>query len=260
MTAPSLASHDTPASIWSPSSQGLARVLRRGLDERSERCRWQNVQVLGVIDLPTFIAGVVVIILLPGPNSMYVLSVAARRGVKAAYAGVAGVFLGDAVLMTLSAAGVASLLNTHPTLYAIVRWAGALYLLYLAVGILRSSIALWRRRSESTDDLVEAVAEPEVERPFRRAFVVSLLNPKAILFFIAFFVQFVDPSYEYPVISFLVLGSIAQFGSMLYLSILIFMGTRLAQMFRERKALTVGANMTIGMAFLVFAVKMSVAA
>lgn len=216
--------------------------------------------MFGVIDLPTFVAGVVVIILLPGPNSMYVLSVAARRGVKAAYAGVAAVFIGDAVLMALSAAGVASLLNTHSTLYAIVRWAGALYLLYLALGILRSSYSLWRRRGESAEALIEAVAEPEIERPFRRALIVSLLNPKAILFFIAFFVQFVDPSYEYPVLSFLVLGCIVQIASMLYLSILIFMGTRLAQMFRERKALTVGANMTVGMAFLVFAVKMTVAA
>ena len=222
--------------------------------------KWHNVLVFGVIDLPTFIAGVVVIILLPGPNSMYVLSVAARRGVKAAYAGVAGVFVGDTVLMTLSAAGGASLLNANPLLFGIVRWAGALYLLYLAAGILRGAISLWRRRNESSEALVEALAEPTIERPFRRALIVSLLNPKAILFFIAFFVQFVDPSYEYPVVSFLILGAIAQFGSVLYLTILIFTGTRLAEMFRQRKALTVGANTTVGIAFLIFAVKMSVAA
>lgn len=216
--------------------------------------------MFGVIDLPTFIAGVVVIILLPGPNSMYVLSVAARRGVKAAYTGVAGVFIGDAILMILSAAGVASLLNAHPLLFGIVRWAGAFYLLYLALGILRGAISLWRRRHESAEALADALAEPVIERPFRRALIVSLLNPKAILFFIAFFVQFVDPSYESPVLSFLVLGAITQFASVLYLSILIFTGTRLAEMFRQRKALTVGANTTVGIAFLIFAVKMSVAA
>ncbi len=215
--------------------------------------------MFGVIDLPTFVAGVVVIILLPGPNSMYILSVAARRGVRAAYTGVAGVFLGDTVLMVLSAAGVASLLNTHPTLYTIVRWAGALYLLYLALGILRGAVTLWRRRHESAEVIANVVSEPAIERPFRRALVVSLLNPKAILFFIAFFVQFVDPHYEYPVVSFLILGAIAQIASMMYLSILIFTGTRLARMFRERKSLSVGANMTVGLAFLVFAVKMTVA-
>ena len=64
----------------------------------------------------------------------------------------------------------------------------------------------------------------------------------------------------YPVVSFLILGAIAQFGSVLYLTILIFTGTRLAEMFRQRKALTVGANTTVGIAFLIFAVKMSVAA
>ena len=63
--------------------------------------------VLGITDLPTYLVGLVLIILLPGPNSLYVLSVAARRGVRSGYAGAAGVWTGDAVLMTLSAAGVA---------------------------------------------------------------------------------------------------------------------------------------------------------
>ncbi|CAM5716725.1 Leucine efflux protein LeuE OS=Streptomyces tendae OX=1932 GN=leuE PE=3 SV=1 [Streptomyces tendae] len=68
--------------------------------------------MFGVIDLPTFLAGLVLIVLLPGPNS-YVLSVAARRGVRAGYTAAAGVWCGDAVLMTLSAAGVASLLQAN---------------------------------------------------------------------------------------------------------------------------------------------------
>nr|AGC71795.1 L-lysine permease [uncultured bacterium A1Q1_fos_2116] len=213
--------------------------------------------VYGVIDLPTFLAGLVVIILLPGPNSMYVLSLAARKGAATAYQGVAGVFLGDTVLMTLSAAGVASLLRANPVAFMVVRWAGALYLAYLAFGILRRAFTLWRKRHEGNEALTAVMAETGIERPFRRAFTVSLLNPKAILFFVAFFVQFVDPNYPYPALSFLVLGAIAQIGSILYLSVLIFTGTRLAEMFRQRKVLTVGANTTVGVAFLIFAAKMT---
>lgn len=86
------------------------------------------VAVLGITNVWTYLIGTVAIILLPGPNSMYVLSVAARRGVRAGYAAACGVFIGDAVLMTLSAAGVASLLRAEPALFMVVKYAGAGYL------------------------------------------------------------------------------------------------------------------------------------
>ncbi|MFF6949967.1 leucine efflux protein LeuE [Streptomyces iakyrus] len=213
--------------------------------------------MFGVTDLPTYLAGLVLIVLLPGPNSLYVLSVAARRGVRAGYRAAAGVWCGDAVLMTLSAAGVASLLQGNAVLFAVVKYAGAGYLTWLAVGMLRAAWGMWRARGERTAE-GEAPA-PAEERPFRRAFVVSLFNPKAILFFVAFFVQFVDPAYAYPALSFVVLGALAQVASVLYLSALIFGGTRLAAAFRSRRRLSAGATSAAGALFLGFAVKLSLA-
>ncbi|MFF4273144.1 leucine efflux protein LeuE [Streptomyces sp. NPDC001536] len=212
--------------------------------------------MFGVIDLPTYLAGLVLIVLLPGPNSLYVLSVAARRGVRAGYTAAAGVWCGDAVLMTLSAAGVASLLQANAVLFGIVKYAGAGYLTWLAFGMLRAAWAMWRARGETS-----AVAESGTadERPFRRALVVSLFNPKAILFFVAFFVQFVDPGYAYPALSFVVLGVFAQVASFLYLSALIFGGTRLAEAFRRRRRLSAGVTSAAGALFLGFAVKLSLA-
>ncbi|MCX4764546.1 leucine efflux protein LeuE [Streptomyces sp. NBC_01275] len=214
--------------------------------------------MLGVIDLPTYLAGLVLIVLLPGPNSLYVLSVAARRGVRAGYTAAAGVWCGDAVLMTLSAAGVASLLQANAVLFGIVKYAGAGYLTWLAVGMLRAAWGMWRSRQERAvvEDESGAVAD---ERPYRRAFVISLFNPKAILFFVAFFVQFVDPGYAYPALSFVVLGAFAQLASFLYLSALIFSGTKLATAFRRRKRLAAGATSAAGALFLGFAVKLSLA-
>ncbi|MBV2355962.1 leucine efflux protein LeuE [Streptomyces sp. J2-1] len=214
--------------------------------------------MFGVIDLPTYLAGLALIVLLPGPNSLYVLSVAARRGVRAGYTAAAGVWCGDVALMTLSAAGVASLLQANAVLFGIVKLAGAGYLTWLAFGMMRAARQLWRMRRERA----VAEAEPEEagdERPFRRAFVVSLLNPKAILFFVAFFVQFVDASYAYPALSFLVLGFFAQVTSALYLSVLIFGGTRLAAAFRRRKRLSATATSAAGALFLGFAVKLTLA-
>lgn len=215
--------------------------------------------MFGVIDLPTYLAGLVLIILLPGPNSLYVISVAARRGVRAGYTAAAGVWCGDTVLMTLSAAGVASLLQANAVLFGIVKYAGAGYLTWLAIGMLRAAWGMWRtRREQSADDGASAVTATD-ERPYRRALVISLFNPKAILFFIAFFVQFVDPAYAYPALSFVVLGTLAQVASVLYLSALIFGGTKLAAAFRRRKRLSAGATSAAGALFLGFAAKLSLA-
>ncbi|MDT9683217.1 leucine efflux protein LeuE [Streptomyces sp. TRM76323] len=214
--------------------------------------------MLGVTDLPTYLAGLLVIVLLPGPNSLYVLSVAARSGIRKGYVAASGVWCGDTVLMTLSAAGVASLLQANAVLFGIVKYAGAGYLTWLAAGMLRAAWAMWRGRAERSEPEPAAAGPvPEGERPFRRAFVISLLNPKAILFFVAFFVQFVDPAYPYPALSFVVLGTLAQVASVLYLSLLIFAGTHLAAAFRRRRRLSATATSAAGALFLGFAAKLS---
>ncbi|MFJ6748386.1 leucine efflux protein LeuE [Streptomyces sp. NPDC091266] len=219
--------------------------------------------MLGITDLSTYLVGLALIILLPGPNSLYVVSVAARLGPKVAYRAAGGVLCGDAVLMALSAGGVASLLHATPWLFTVVKFAGAGYLTWLAVGMLRGAWALWRgreaRKAELKGDGAKAAPKTAVERPYRRALVVSLLNPKAILFFISFFVQFVDPSYAHPALSFLTLGAWAQLFSFTYLSVLIFSGTFLAATFRRRKRLTAGLSAGAGAAFLGFAAKLSLA-
>ncbi|MFE2942870.1 leucine efflux protein LeuE [Streptomyces sp. NPDC059255] len=216
--------------------------------------------MLGVTDLPTYLVGLVLIVLLPGPNSLYVLSVAARRGVRAGYSAAAGVWCGDTVLMVLSAAGVASLLQANALLFDIVKFAGAGYLTWLAVGMLRAAWSLWRDRhvrdgAGAADGREQAPAA--AERPYRKALMISLFNPKAILFFVSFFVQFVDPGYAHPALSFVLLGLLANVASALYLSALIFGGTRLAAAFRRRKRLSAGMTTAAGALFLGFAAKLS---
>ncbi|MEU5809028.1 MULTISPECIES: leucine efflux protein LeuE [unclassified Streptomyces] len=217
--------------------------------------------MLGVTDLPTYLIGLVLIILLPGPNSLYVLSVAARRGVRTGYKAAAGVFTGDAVLMALAATGAGALLQASPVLFGVVKLLGAGYLTWLAVGMLRGAWSLWRSRTGPQPEpeaapAVEADAG-EAERPYRRALLISLFNPKAILFLVSFFVQFVDPAYAYPALSFLLLGTLLQVGSFLYLTLLIFGGTRLSAAFRRRRRLSAGATSAAGVLFLGFAAKLA---
>jgi leucine efflux protein len=211
------------------------------------------MQSLGIVDLWAYLIGVIFIILLPGPNTLYVLAAAAQRGVRAGYQAAAGVFLGDSILMTLSAAGVASLLKANPLLFFALKYGGAAYLFYLGATMLRTA---WRTRGNSNPVSVRTV---EAQRPFRRALMISLLNPKAILFFISFFIQFVDPAYPYPALSFIVLGAIDLTVSSLYLSLLIFAGVRLAHFFRQRRALAVSTTSGAGALLIGFGLKLATA-
>ena len=116
--------------------------------------------MFGITDLGTYLLGTIAIVLLPGPNSMFVLSVAARRGVRAGYAGAAGVFVGDAVLMLLTALGAASLLRAVPALFIVIKVVGAGYLTWVGLGLLRNAWQRWRsqlppERTDAAEDLAQ---------------------------------------------------------------------------------------------------------
>ncbi|WP_444439671.1 leucine efflux protein LeuE [Pseudomonas sp. A6] len=208
---------------------------------------------LGITDLWTYVLGTLFIVLLPGPNSLFVLATAAQRGVGAGYRAASAVFLGDAILMLLSALGIASLLKAEPVLFLGLKYAGAAYLFYLGLGMLRGGLQKLRQPLEQA----APVKDVDVAQPFRKALLLSLSNPKAILFFVSFFIQFVDPGYAYPGVSFLVLGTILEVISALYLSFLIFSGVRLAAWFRRRQRLAAGASSGVGALFVGFGLKLA---
>ncbi|MFV0284716.1 MAG: leucine efflux protein LeuE [Castellaniella sp.] len=203
----------------------------------------------GVLDVWTYLVGVVFIILLPGPNSLFVLAIGAGRGVRAGYEAAFGVFVGDSILMALTAAGAASVLRLLPMVFIVLKAAGALYLTYLGIRLLLSA---WRPGPART----QAVSGDQ-DSPFRKALLLSLLNPKAILFLLSFFVQFVDPAYPHPALPFLILATILQACSALYLSVLIFGGARLAAAFRRRQGLARLGSGLVGLLFLGFAGRMA---
>jgi leucine efflux protein len=121
------------------------------------------------------------------------------------------------------------------------------------VGLLRAALHAWRER---------AGAEPpprpvDAARPFRTALTISLMNPKAILFFISFFIQFVDPGYPYPALSFLILGAVVQVCSAIYLTVLIFGGAHLAAQMRRRRRLSALSTGAVGALFIGFALRLA---
>lgn len=209
--------------------------------------------IYGITDLATFVIGTIVIVLLPGPNSLYVMTVASRSGVAAGYRGACGIFLGDLILMTLSATGVASLLKATPALFGVLKYAGAAYLVWLGIGLLRASWQTWRTQEETA----AAPAPATDDKPFRVALVISLMNPKAILFFVSFFIQFVSPDYPYPGLSFLILGVIVQISSAAYLFALIVAGSKLTKIFRQRRWLSAAGSGGVGALFIAFGIRLA---
>ena len=212
--------------------------------------------MFGITDLATYILGTIFIVLLPGPNSMYVLSVAAQRGVRAGFAGACGVFVGDFVLMTLAATGAAGLLHANPALFSVVKYIGGGYLAWIGIAMLRGAVSAWRMRHQERSATPPAA---DSGRPFGRALLISLMNPKAILFFLSFFVQFVDPAYPYPAVTFAVLGAIVQLCSALYLTAIIVAGSRLAEAFRRRRRLSAAMGGAVGTLFVGFGAKLAAA-
>ncbi len=141
------------------------------------------------MDLATyfaFAAASIVLLIIPGPTVLLVVSYALTQGRRVALATAAGVALGDFTAMTLSLAGLGALLAASATLFTVLKWIGAAYLVYLG-------IRLWRSPPALPDMPASAPARP-VGGIFAHAFVVTALNPKSIAFFVAFVPQFIDNS------------------------------------------------------------------
>lgn len=217
--------------------------------------------MLGITDLVTFILGTIFIVLLPGPNSLYVLAASSKLGKRSGYRAALGVVAGDTILMILAATGAASLLQANGHLFTIVKYAGAAYLSYLGFSLMWAAFKKWQhaqQTNQSTVHLDDSIRNRHLnKRTFRTALVVSVLNPKAILFFVSFFIQFVDPTYPHPALTFLVLGLIVQFFSIAYLAMLIYGGVALAKQFEQHKRAAAFGTGAVGLVFVAFGIKLA---
>jgi leucine efflux protein len=139
--------------------------------------------MLGIADYGAFCAAIVLFLALPGPGTFALLTSTAKGGFRAGAAATGGVIVGDQILMWLAVAGVAALLAAHPALFRAVQYLGAAYLVWIGLKLIFAR--------------GEAAASPVNIEPrayFRQALFITLLNPKAIVFYMAFFPLFIDPA------------------------------------------------------------------
>ena len=138
--------------------------------------------MFGIADYGAFVVAIIVFLLIPGPGNLALITSTGKGSIQGGLAATLGVILGDQVLMWLAVAGVAALLSTYPAAFNAVQWLGAAYLAWLGGKML----------------LAKPGAAPILHiRPhnfLRQALMITLLNPKAIVFYMAFFPLFVDPA------------------------------------------------------------------
>ena len=213
--------------------------------------------MFGITDLTTYIIGTLLIVLLPGPNSIYVMSIASRYGIKTGYRGAFGIFTGDSILILCTVLGAASLMHAFPWIFTLLKIVGALYLSYLGFKLLVASYQRWKTTSSEQDMVMADLPRLDQIHPYRTALGISLLNPKAILFFLSFFVQFVDPNYAYPALSFFMLAVILQIISLGYLTALIFSGVKLSSFFGRRHKVSAVSIFMVGILFFGFGLKLA---
>jgi homoserine/homoserine lactone efflux protein len=128
-----------------------------------------------------------ILVAIPGPTVLLVISYALAHGRKSALATVLGVGLGDFTSMTCSMVGLGAFLLTSATLFTILKWIGAAYLIYMGIRLWRAPVG-----EAGAEQGAEDTGETRPLRIFLHAYIVTALNPKGIIFFIAFLPQFLD--------------------------------------------------------------------
>lgn len=133
-----------------------------------------------------FVAASAVLLVIPGPTILTVISYSLSHGRRAKAPLVAAVALGDSTALVLSLLGVGALLAASAFWFTVVKWIGGLYLIYLGVRLLRAGA--------TAGAAIATAAETSRWRLFANTYLVTALNPKGIVFFVAFLPQFIQPA------------------------------------------------------------------
>jgi leucine efflux protein len=174
----------------------------------------------GISDYASFVVAVIVFLMIPGPGNLALITSTGKGGIRGGLAATLGVIVGDQVLMWLAVAGVATLLAAYPPAFRAVQWLGAGYLAWLGLKMILAKPG------------DKPVLHIRAGQYFRQAFAITLLNPKAIVFYMAFFPLFVDPAHHAGVLTFAVMAATIAALTFLYGLVVTLLTHRLAERLR----------------------------
>ena len=202
--------------------------------------------MLGVTDYGAFVVAIIVFLLIPGPGNLALITSTTKGGMRGGVAATLGVILGDQVLMWLAVAGVAALLSAYPAAFHAVQWLGAAYLAFLGGKML----------------LAKSGAAPVLHiKPhhyLRQALMITLLNPKAIVFYMAFFPLFVDPARHQGLTTFAFMAATIAALTFAYGLVATLLTHYLAQRLRANPVISRSLQKLAGLFLIGFGIKLAV--
>ncbi|HEY0822672.1 MAG TPA: LysE family transporter [Ramlibacter sp.] len=202
--------------------------------------------MFGVADYGAFVAAILVFLAIPGPGNLALITSTGKGGIRGGLAATFGIIAGDQVLMWAAVAGVATLLVTYPAAFSAVQWLGAAYLAWLGLRMLLAKPGS------------APVLHIEPRHYFRQAGVITLLNPKAIVFYMAFFPLFVDPARHQGVLTFAVMAATIAFLTFLYGLAAVLLTHFLAERMRANPVIGRVLEKVAGVFLIGFGVKLAV--
>lgn len=206
--------------------------------------------MFGIHDLPLFVISGLLLNIMPGPDSLLIMTRSASQGWRAGVAAALGIVAGTLVHVFAAALGLSAVLSTSATAFTVVKLVGAAYILYMAVGLLRA---------RKVDGKVAAPALPALpyRKIFAQGFLTNVLNPKVALFFLAFVPQFISFDAPNKALAFVVLGAIFNFNGMLWCCALALTTAKASERIKLNPAVSLWLKRATGGLFVWLGVKLA---
>jgi leucine efflux protein len=202
--------------------------------------------MFGVADYGAFVAAIIIFLAIPGPGNLALITSTGKGGIAGGLAATLGVIAGDQVLMWAAVAGVAALLTAYPTAFHAVQWLGAAYLAWLGAKMLLAKPG------------AKPILNIQPHHYFRQAGLITLLNPKAIVFYMAFFPLFVDPAHHQGLSTFAAMAATIATLTFLYGLIVVLLTHHLAERMRANPVIGRVLEKIAGIFLLGFGIKLAV--
>lgn len=206
--------------------------------------------MFGIHDLPLFVLSGLLLNIMPGPDSLLIMTRSATQGWRAGCAAALGIGAGTMVHIFAAALGLSAVLSTSATAFTVVKLVGAAYILYMAVGLLLS---------KKRDGVAAPLALPALpyRKIFAQGFLTNVLNPKVAIFFLAFVPQFISADAPNKALAFIVLGCIFNFNGMLWCGALAVATARASARLKLAPAVSLWLNRATGGLFVWLGVKLA---
>ena len=205
--------------------------------------------MFGIHDLTLFIISGLLLNIMPGPDSLLIMARSATQGWRAGMAAALGIGAGTMVHVLAAAIGLSAILATSATAFMIVKYIGAAYIIWMAIGLLRSKRATPGERA--------AVPPLPYRKIFAQGFLTNILNPKVAIFFLAFVPQFIDAAAPNKALAFVILGCIFNINGMLWCFSLALFTALLSARIKVNPMVSLWLNRVTGGLFIWLGIKLA---